>query len=113
MNVEIWHNPRCSKSRQTLALLEEEGLEPRIVRYLDDPPSTERLREVLDLLGMKPSELARKKESQWKELGLGDASEDDVLEALARVPRLIERPVVITARGAAIGRPPESVRDVL
>lgn len=113
MNIEIWHNPRCTKSRQTLALLEEAGHEPTIVRYLDDPPGRERLEAVLEMLGMKPSELARTKESAWKERGLGSATEDEVLEAMLEVPKLIERPIVITDKGAAIGRPPENVNAVL
>lgn len=113
MNVEIWHNPRCSKSRQTLALLEEKGLEPTVIRYLDDPPTRGRIEAVLELLELKPSELARKKESEWKDNKLSEASEEDVLEALVVHPRLIERPIVITAKGAAIGRPPENVLDIL
>jgi arsenate reductase len=113
MKVEIWHNPSCSKSRQTLALLKDRGMEPTVVRYLDNPPSRDRLEEVLGLLGLKPSELARKKEAAWKEIGLKGAGEKAVLDALLEHPKLIERPVVITDKGAAIGRPPESVLDVL
>jgi arsenate reductase len=113
MTVEIWHNPRCSKSRQTLALLQDRGLQPEVVRYLDNPPTRERLSGVLEMLDMTPSQLARKKESAWKENGLDDADEEFVLNAMLEHPKLIERPIVITEKGAAIGRPPESVLDIL
>lgn len=113
MKVEIWHNPRCSKSRQTLALLEERGIDPTIVRYLEAPPSRQRLQEVLEMLEMTPSELARRKEEAWKDRGLTNANEDEVLDAMVEIPKLIERPVVITDRGAALGRPPESVLVLL
>ena len=114
-DVEIWHNPRCSKSRQTLALIEETGVEPKVVRYLDEPPSRERLEEVLGYLDMSPRELLRRRESAYKELGLGDESlgDDEVVSAMLERPKLIERPVVICGKRAAIGRPPESVLDIL
>lgn len=111
--IVIWHNPRCSKSRQTLALLEERGLSPRIVRYLDTPPTTEQLQKVLQQLKLEPSQLARKGEALWKELGLDDASEAQILAAMAEHPRLIERPVVINGERAALGRPPEQVKEIL
>lgn len=111
--IVIWHNPRCSKSRQTLALLEERGLSPRIVRYLDTPPTTEQLQQVLQQLKLEPSQLARKGEALWKELGLDDASEAQILAAMAEHPRLIERPVVINGERAALGRPPEQVKEIL
>lgn len=113
--VEIWHNPRCSKSRQTLALLEERGIEPAVVRYLEDPPDADRLREVLGLLDMTPRELMRTREAAYKELELGEPSldEDALIEAMVSRPKLIERPVVITSKGAAVGRPPESVLEIL
>lgn len=113
--VEIWHNPRCSKSRQTLALLEERGVEPTVVKYLDDTPSKERLTEVIRLLGISPRELLRKKEGAYKELGLSDStlSDAELVDAMISRPKLIERPIVIRADRAAVGRPPESVLAVL
>ena len=110
--VEIWHNPRCSKSRQTLALLEERGLSPKIVKYLDDPPSIERLRAVAGMMGSVGS-LVRRKEKVFGELELQNATDAELLAALSETPALIERPVVITARGARIGRPPENVLEIL
>ena len=109
--VEIWHYPRCSKSRQTLALLEEEGIEPQIRKYRQDPPDADMLSKVLDMLGMSPRELMRKKEDEYKELGLDDEnlSRDELIAAMVEHPILIERPVVITDGKAAVGRPPESV----
>ena len=109
---EIWHNPRCSKSRQTLALLEERGLELEVVLYLKDPPDRARLQEVLGLLEMQPSELIRSKEALFKELELKGASEEALLDAMAANPKLIERPVVIVDGRAALGRPPEQVLEL-
>ncbi len=111
-DVEIWHNPRCSKSRQTLALLEERGITPRVVKYLDAPPSEARLREVAGQLGGAEA-LVRRKEAAFGERGLKGADADALIAAMAEEPKLIERPVVITAKGARIGRPPESVLEVL
>ena len=111
-NVEIWHNPRCSKSRQTLALLEERGVEPTIVRYLQDPPSKARLQAVAELLGGAEN-LVRTKEAAFKERKLKGATETALIDAMAKEPKLIERPVVITAKGACIGRPPENVLALL
>lgn len=115
MTVTIWHNPRCSKSRQTLGLLEERGIEPNIVTYLDTPPSVEELVKVLDLLGRAPRELMRKGEAEYKEQGLdnADLTDDQLVEAMAATPKLIERPVVLANGKAAVGRPPESVLDIL
>lgn len=115
MTVRIYHNPRCSKSRATLALLEERGIEPDIVRYLDSPPSAEELRQVLDLLGRSPRELMRKGEAEYRELGLADEGLDDdaLIAAMVAHPKLIERPVVLANGKAAVGRPPESVLDIL
>jgi len=114
-DIEIWHNPRCSKSRQTLALLQERDIEPTIVKYLDDPPSKDRLAEVLGYLGISPRELLRKREDAYKELGLSDESLSDeaLMEAMIDRPKLIERPIVIRSNRAAIGRPPESVLEIL
>ena len=116
MKVVMWHNPRCSKSRQTLQLLQERGIEPEIVKYLETPPSAEELKEVINLLGFSSArDLMRRKEKEYKELGLADTSksEEDLIAAMVEHPRLIERPVVIVedkkGRRAALGRPPENV----
>ena len=106
----IWHNPRCSKSRQTLALLEEEGHKPEIRAYLDDAPSKEEIRQVLELLGIEARALMRTGEAIYKDLELAKVDDDELLiEAMAANPKLIERPVVIHDGKAKIGLPPESV----
>ena len=110
MTTTIWHNPRCSKSRQTLALLEERGISPIVRLYLDDAPSTSEVAEVLQQLGIKPWELLRRGEKVFKELGLDkDATDEALIEAMSAHPILIERPIVIHGGDAALGRPPESV----
>ncbi len=109
----IWHNPRCSKSRATLALIEEAGITPTIRRYLDDAPSESEIREVLALLGIPAEKLVRKGEALFKELGLKDADEGTLIKAMAENPKLVERPVVIKNGKASLGRPPESVLDIL
>ena len=114
--VTIWHNPRCSKSRQTMALLTEAGLEPEVRRYLDDPPTADELRRVLDLLDMTPWDLVRMGEDEARELGLRDWGHDDPdrwIDAMVAHPRLIERPVVITDDRAVLGRPPSAVESLL
>lgn len=113
--VTIYHNPRCSKSRQTLALLEERGIEPEVIRYLETPPDPATLQELLDSLGLEPRALMRTKEPLYKELGLDAAerSDEELIQAMHDNPVLIERPIVVTARGAALGRPPENVLTVL
>ena len=114
MDVTIWHNPRCSKSRQTLALLEERGIEPAIRLYLGDSPSDSELRKVLTALDVDPREIMRTGEKIYKELALKDQDDPDALiAAMMENPILIERPIVITDKGAALGRPPESVLDIL
>lgn len=115
MSLVIYHNPRCSKSRQTLALLRERGLEPEIVLYLDTPPSETRISEILDMLGVPPRALMREKEAPYRELGLADPAlaRADLIAAMAAHPILIERPVVVAGARAAIGRPPEAVLEVL
>ncbi len=109
----IYHNPRCSKSRQTLALLGERGIEPDIIEYLETPPSVEELTNILSMLGIGPRELLRKKEA--KEAGLDDPGLDDaaLIKAMVANPIVIERPIVINNGKAALGRPPESVADIL
>ena len=110
MTTTIWHNPRCSKSRQTLALLEERCISPTVRLYLDDAPSASEVAEVLQQLGIKPWELLRRGEKVLKELGLDkDAADDALIEAMSANPILIERPIVIHGGDAALGRPPESV----
>ena len=115
MSLVIYHNPRCSKSRQTLALLRERGLEPEIVLYLESPPSEAGLEELLDMLGMPARDLMRRKEAPYRELGLDDPSltRAELVAAMASHPILIERPVVVSGTRAAIGRPPERVLDIL
>ena len=113
-NIQIYHNPRCSKSRAGLALLEEQGIEPEIIRYLDTPPTVEELTALLQKLDMKPRELMRTKEAIYKELGLKDVEEDSkLIEAMVAHPKLIERPIVIKGDRAVIGRPMENVTVLL
>lgn len=108
---QIYHNPRCSKSRQTLALLEENGVEPDVVLYLDTPPDAGTLKEVINKLGISPRELLRKGEDAYKTLGLKEPSLSDqqLIDAMVANPKLIERPVVIKKDRAVLGRPPENV----
>ena len=112
--LRIWHNPRCSKSRQTLALLEENGHAPEVFLYLETPPDAAMLATVLDKLGLAAGDVARTGQAEWKAAGLGkDSAEEDVRAAMLETPILIERPIVETDEKAAIGRPPEAVLDIL
>ncbi len=115
MSVTIYHNPRCSKSRQTLALLRDRGIEPQIIEYLKTPPSAEELKDILRLLGRSPRELMRRKEDAYREAGLDNAALDDdaLIAAMVEHPILIERPIVLAGGRAALGRPPEAVLDIL
>ncbi len=114
MDVTIWHNPRCSKSRQTLELLRDRGIEPKVVDYLKNPPSRGELKHVLELLDMPAHDLMRRGESVYKELDLSKKSDEaKLVEAMIHNPILIERPVVITDDKAVIGRPPEAVLSVI
>jgi len=115
MNVKIYHNPRCGKSRQTLQLLQEQGIEPEIIEYLKTPRSVQELDDILQKLGMEPRELMRKNEAEYKANGLDDASLDRqaLITAMVNHPILIERPIVIANGKAAIGRPPEAVLAIL
>ncbi|MBA6412788.1 arsenate reductase (glutaredoxin) [Parahaliea sp. F7430] len=110
----IYHNPRCSKSRATLALLEENGVEPTVVRYLEAPLDKAQLQELLLKLGISPAELLRRGEAEYKELGLNAQSSDqEVLQAMSNHPKLIERPIVVRGDRAVLGRPPENVLELL
>lgn len=115
MRVKIYHNSRCSKSRDTLKLLEQHGSEIEVIDYLKHPPSHAELQWILQQLGVKPRELMRIKETEYKENGLDDPSlsDSELIEAMVRVPKLIERPIVIMNGKAAIGRPPENVLEIL
>lgn len=115
MPTTIYHNPRCSKSRQTLALLHEQGVEAEVVEYLKTPPTAEELERILALLGLEPRDLMRKKEDEYKALGLDDPALDRsaLIEAMVAHPNLIERPIVIHNKQAVIGRPPEKVLEIV
>jgi len=115
MSVKIYHNPRCSKSRQTLQLLQEQAVEPQIVEYLKTPPSAAELRNILGMLGLAPRELMRKKETEYRESGADnpDLSDEQLIELMVAHPKLIERPIVVSNGKASIGRPPEQVLDIL
>ncbi len=115
MSTKIYHNPRCSKSRQTLEILTEHGEAPQIIKYLETPPNADELRELLDMLGLAPRDLMRKGEAEYKAQGLDDESLDDaaLIEAMVKTPKLIERPIVVKNGHAALGRPPERVIDIL
>lgn len=114
-DILIYHNPRCSKSRQTLALLQQQGIEPQIVEYLNSAPTAETLTEILAMLNMDPQQLMRKSEAVYKELKLKDATynREQLIQIMCDNPKLIERPIVITNGQARIGRPPESVLEIL
>jgi len=112
--VTIYHNPRCSKSRQTLELLKQNDVEPEVVEYLKTPPNAAELKDILEKLGLSADQLMRKKEDAYKELGLaGINNEDELITAMVNNPKLIERPIVIRGNKAAIGRPPEAILDIL
>jgi arsenate reductase (glutaredoxin) len=115
MSVEIYHNPHCSKSRQTLELLQARGITPKVVKYLETPPDRTNLTRILDLLGLEPRELMRCKEAEYKAQGLDNPSltRDQLIDAMITTPKLIERPIVIKDGKAAIGRPPEKILEIL
>jgi arsenate reductase len=115
MNVTIYHNPRCAKSRQTLQILKAQGIEPEIIEYLKTPPNAKELEDILQKLDMDPRELMRKKESDYTTNNVNDASLDRqaLINAMVAHPILIERPIVLANGKAAIGRPPESVLAIL
>jgi len=115
MDVTIYHNARCSKSRQVLELLKGRGIEPEIIEYLKTPPTREELVQILRLLKLAPRDLLRSSEAAYRANGLDDPnlSPDQVLDALVKHPILLQRPIVVANGKAAIGRPPESVLDIL
>ncbi|NOI78031.1 arsenate reductase (glutaredoxin) [Vibrio coralliilyticus] len=114
MSVVIYHNPRCSKSRQTLALLEEKNIQPEIIKYLDTPPSVAELKSLFAQLKLENVRaMMRTKEDIYKELNLADATDEQLFEAMAANPKLIERPIVVNNGQAKHGRPPEQVLDIL
>jgi len=114
MDVTIWHNPKCSKSRQALALLKERGISPTVRLYLEDAPSPDEIREAVKRLGAEDARaLVRKKEALYGELGVEAQAPNALVETLAKHPRLIERPIVFTPKGARIGRPTEAILELL
>ena len=115
MTVTIYHNPRCSKSRQTLALLQDRGVTPSVIEYLKNPPDAATLVDILAKLGCPPRQVMRVKETVYRELGLGDENliDADLIQAMVDNPILIERPIVLAGDRAALGRPPEAVLAVL
>jgi arsenate reductase (glutaredoxin) len=115
MTVKIYHNPRCSKSRQTLQLLQAQGIEPEIIEYLKTPPSVEQLNDILNKLDIQPRDLMRKNEKEYKETGMDNdsLSREALIQGMVTNPKLIERPIVLANEKAAIGRPPENVLTIL
>ena len=115
MSITIYHNPKCSKSRQTLKLLEEQATGIDVIEYLKNPPTVKKLKEVLSLLKISPRELMRKKETEYKELMLSNSnlSDKDLIESMVKHPILIERPIVLANGKAALGRPPENVLNII
>ena len=112
--MKIYHNPRCTKSRQTLALLQENGVELEVVEYLKDLFTTENLSELIGFLGIEPLALVRKNESVWKEQFKGkELSDKEVIKAMVENPKLIERPIVVKQKKAVLGRPPENVLKLI
>ena len=109
----LYHNPRCSKSREALYLLEEEGETLEIIRYLENPPSHHELKQVIELLGIKPIELVRTQEPDWKDYKGKELTDDQIIDAMIENPKLIERPIAIRGTHAVIGRPPQRVLDIL
>jgi len=115
MSVKIYHNPRCSKSRQTLQLLQEKNVDIEIIEYLKTPPTAAELGDILNKLNMEPRALMRKNEAEYKTTGMDNTglSLDELIAGMVASPKLIERPIVLANDKAAIGRPPESVLDIL
>ena len=114
-NFTIYHNPRCSKSRQTLELIKANGIDPSIVLYLEEPPTAETLSNIINLLKLKPRDLLRKGEDEYKALNLKDTTIDDIeiIKFMSKYPKLIKRPIVISGKNAILGRPPENVLSLI
>ena len=113
LSIQIYHNPRCSKSRATLALLEANGYVPEVIEYLKNPPNTQTIRELVEKLGIKSHELLRKGESEYQSLALQDPTDEQVVDAIVKHPILLQRPIVVAGEHAVIGRPPEAVLGIL
>ncbi|MDH4981143.1 arsenate reductase (glutaredoxin) [Hyphomicrobium sp. D-2] len=115
MTVTIYHNPACSTSRKTLALIREKGIEPDVIEYLKTPPSSAELKRLIKKMGLKARDVIRRKEALYGELDLDDAalSDDELIAAMVAHPRLIERPIVVSDKGVRLGRPPETVLEIL
>ena len=115
MSAKIYHNPRCSKSRNTLAILDEKGVNYDVIHYLDTPPNKSELKELLNELGISARELLRKGEAEYSDLNLSNESlsENEIIDAMINHPKLIERPIVRTEKGTVIGRPPEQVFKII
>lgn len=115
MTVEIWHNPRCSKSRQTLTLLEENSITPDIYLYLEEKPNAAQIQDILNKLEISPRELLRNSEDAYKQQNLKDKtlSDSHLIKAMVAEPKLIQRPIVINGGKAKLGRPPEDVLEII
>ncbi len=113
--IKIYHNPRCSKSRQTLQLLQDNNITPEIILYLESPPTKAELKDLLKKLGISPRDLLRTSEQAYKETGLSDASltEQQLLQAMITEPKLIQRPIVVAGNKAVLGRPPENALELI
>ena len=114
-SVTIYHNPRCTKSRQTLALLEQRGIKPKVIEYLVTPPTEAELKRLLKLLGLSPRELLRTKEEEYKKAKLDkpDVTDAEIIRTIVKYPRLMERPIVVVGNKATLGRPPENVLKII
>ena len=115
MAIEIWHNPRCSKSRETLKLLEEKGVEPQVYLYLEEQPTADQITEIFDKLDITDRQLLRNSEDAYKEQNLKDKAltDEQLVAAMVATPKLIQRPIVINGKQARLGRPPEQVLEIL
>jgi arsenate reductase len=115
MSTILYHNPRCSKSRQTLDLLQQKGIEPEIVEYLQTPPDAATLAEILQQLGIAPRDLIRTGEDEYKLASdkLANLSDTELMDWMIKNPKVIQRPIVVTEKGACIGRPPENVLEII
>jgi len=113
--VKIYHNPRCSKSRQALELLNSKNIDPEIILYLEKPLTTKEVEDILKMLKLSARDIMRKKEAEYKEMGLSDTNldEKELIEAIVKVPKLLERPIVVNGDKAVIGRPLENILDIL